>query len=413
MSGRLGLAAQLIQDEEFDIAKQMLINKVDDPLSLYFLSLLHRYHDEYEQEKDILNRIKNMDIDQTYIQERLKWHARPLFDPDLENSQLVPRKIVSSAGIEPPSQEILEQLCIVFNLGATDPNNQVYFNCAIQMIESFKHTVFYKDIPIFVIDCGMTGEQKEYLINKKLVQEIKPFEPAFCGLDFGNQKLSPHEKTLYSRYYLNYYFPQYRYCLNPEVDVWIQDENCLHRYVHLGVRQGFSCWLSKHNCGTNLRHRFLQQPLGIQEVIKDKFFAHIAIVLFDSFNPLIKDLQYAMGLQYKKNGLSADTYDEWAATYAVYKNSLGCLTENVDHFTPYVPIYVKAEDPSVLLTPEFEKIGLIHLPQQLKNNFLYQVTCIKGEREYKTTASAHFRTWPWMDKSDILKKLIHESQVCL
>lgn len=67
------MVAQLLQDREFEIVKNMLAKQKENGQAAYWLSLLHRYHDDYEQEKALLNLVSA--FDKAYAQERLAWRV--------------------------------------------------------------------------------------------------------------------------------------------------------------------------------------------------------------------------------------------------------------------------------------------------------------------------------------------------
>ncbi len=110
MSSRVEMARKLVQENEFEVAKQILEKEHQDLEALYLLSLLYRYDDdEYDKERVVIEKSLTLSADQNYMKERLKWHNLPIFD------RIVPRKPLHLPR-DPdtaPSAEVLENMCFV------------------------------------------------------------------------------------------------------------------------------------------------------------------------------------------------------------------------------------------------------------------------------------------------------------
>src|SRR3989338_10371319 len=106
---RLKVAAQLIQDQEYKTALDMLKRDETSKESFYWRSLICRLFDWYDEEKKIIDSCLQKYRDFGYMQERLAWHKKPLFD------RMVPRQpvIMPKDPMTIPQQSTVEQLCFV------------------------------------------------------------------------------------------------------------------------------------------------------------------------------------------------------------------------------------------------------------------------------------------------------------
>ncbi len=222
MSSRVEMARKLVQENEFEVAKQILEKEHQDLEALYLLSLLYRYDDEYDKERAVVEKSLALDADQNYMKDRLKWHNLPIFD------RVVPRKPLHLPR-DPdttPSAEVLENMCFV--TGA----DSKYFELMVECIESIKATRLYKDVPICVLDCGLTDEEKHYLIEKLSVKEIKdPKKSSYIS-----ELLLGINISLTARTILHHIFPGYQYYFYVDADAWVQDERSIDRYLNLSQK---------------------------------------------------------------------------------------------------------------------------------------------------------------------------------
>lgn len=215
------VAAQiLLQDGAFLLAKELLEETEDEPKALYYRSLLHRYYDEYAQELDVVRQALNIDQTNAYMNERLAWHASPL------QSRLEPRQTLHLPvkNYRLPSQEMLNNMCFVTSSCA----HGIYFGLLVQQIESIKATHYYKEIPICILDAGLTDDQKHLLISNFEHLTIK--DPLW-DLDMP-EDTHPMFKSGLARAFMDQHFPDYRYYMWLSNDTWVQDENSIHDFLY-------------------------------------------------------------------------------------------------------------------------------------------------------------------------------------
>lgn len=224
MSSRIDLAKQLLKDREFYIAKEVLEKEPNDSQALYLLSLLHRYDDEYDQEKTVVDKALEIDGSNTYMRQRLAWHNLPIFDRVVPRQPLhLPRDPKTI-----PSVEVLENLCFV--TGA----DSKYFQLMVDCIESLRVTQLYKNIPICVLDCGLTEGEKHLLQTTFNIQHIQvpDWDTAVPA------STHPGYKAMTARPFLSKYFPEFTYHIWLDADAWVQDERAFDELLALAEEQG-------------------------------------------------------------------------------------------------------------------------------------------------------------------------------
>ncbi|USO02701.1 MAG: hypothetical protein H6850_01795 [Alphaproteobacteria bacterium] len=205
------------------------------------LQLSYQYQREWRFEKDkaLILEAKELFPDWNYADLRLAWHARPEFDRDPAKSKTQPRQPLHLPR-DPnyiPKQETMDSLCFVTASGSDQP----YFDLSVQLLESLKATRWYKDVPIKILDCGLTQEDADYL-RQRFNAEVK--DP---GWDMDPEKLSKEKqgpingwKGAISRPYIQKHFPGYKYYFWSDTDNWIQDERAMDKLVCLCEEQGIA-----------------------------------------------------------------------------------------------------------------------------------------------------------------------------
>lgn len=208
------------------------------------LSKEYRRDFRFEREKLLILHAQKLYPNWYYVQERLEWHARPIFHPDPSKSKVVPRKIVYQAR-DPryiPKPETLSSLCIVTGMSSNAP----YFELGFPLIESIKATRFYKDIPIKILDCGLTEKDQEALCAYFDVEIKDPgwdVNPEYLVQDSGYHKFPQNGwKGCTARPYINRHFPGYDYYMWMDADSWVKDEMGLDKLVHLAESNGVGCY---------------------------------------------------------------------------------------------------------------------------------------------------------------------------
>lgn len=220
MSERLRLAKQLIQQDKFESAKKILAHNTNDLETVRISSLLHRYDGEYDVEQTLVERALEIDSGDTYMRERSAWHTLPWLD------RLVLRKpLKSMQPRQAPPPSILEKSAIV---SGADSN---YFHFLIQLIESIQNSNYYKEIPICILDCGLTDAQKHSLQTQYKVHDIQtatwPVNPKAKTMNMGGVKtVEMHSgyKGIMNKPFLFQYFPNFEYIFWIDADSWVQDD---------------------------------------------------------------------------------------------------------------------------------------------------------------------------------------------
>src|SRR3989338_11692330 len=160
---RLDMAAELIIGHEYELAIEML-KKEDDVKALYWLSLLYRLFDRYEDEKTVVDLgLASNAVDLLpYFAKRKHW-----FSLDM-HSKTAPRQPLHMPRnpLKIPDPEDIKKMCFVTG-GDTN-----YFPLMVEAVESIRATALYKDCDVFIFDCGLTPEQKEYLLTNLSVKAV-------------------------------------------------------------------------------------------------------------------------------------------------------------------------------------------------------------------------------------------------
>ena len=420
--------AQLIKDKEIDLAIKMLANLELSYQQLYLLSLLYRYEDRYEEEKAVIDLAFSLKFDKGYMKERLAWHKLPLFDRLVPRQKIClprnPKKI--------PPQSVLSQLCFVTAGGSDTP----FRECFIQLIESLKAISHYQNIPIMVIDTGLTDDDKVFI--QKSFSNITIKDPGWDVDVPGIQQTSHKIKNLNgykacsARPFIPIHFPGYRYYFWLDTDVWVQDARCLDLMIDQAISQGVSATLHYSKTGSfdfngSWWNRMAEENHWIlpehTEFLKDKKVIAGGATCIDIqtgiFNlwqeTFIKDFTYSK---------QAWGPDELSYLFSVYKKIghleyLGCEQAYSMNFSG--PPIINTD--GVLCAPDSAKImGLFHLCGCKKDEIFHPVMESNVGIDFSTnkygqvprkSVSLHYRTWPWQDKSEIEDLLKLEAEKCL
>ena len=207
------------------------------------LDYSYQYQKEwrFEREKRLIEYALTLFPHWKYLHDRLEWHSRPVFHPDPEKSKTQPRKPLNFTR-DPryiPKQETIDSMCFVTASGSDQP----YFDLSIQLLESIKATNVYKDIPIKILDCGLTPEDADYL-RQRFNAEVK--DP---GWDVDPALVKPHAKVgwkgVTARSYLHKHFPGYQYYFWIDTDTWVQNEKIIDRFVCMCEQQGVAAMVDR------------------------------------------------------------------------------------------------------------------------------------------------------------------------
>jgi hypothetical protein len=396
MSNRIDLAKQLLRDGEYTIAKQMLEKESADPQALYLLSLLYRYDDEYDQEKTVVDKALVMDGNNPYMQERLSWHNLPIFDRVVPRQPLhLPRDPKTI-----PSAEVLENMCFV--TGA----DSKYFQLMVECIESIKATQLYKDVPICVLDCGLTEEEKEYLTTKLKIKEIKDMATVCPEIQDG------FLKNIFMRSQLDKLFPGYRYYFFIDADAWIYNENSIDTYINYATQYGIG--IAKDLCASEhgkfygffgCNPNIIASSLWNEELIKKAPAINAGIYCLDVQSSLCKKWTENVHANIQERGLQTFT-DQSALSLALGALNIDAvLSPSNNYFYPVKPAYL--ENNLFYSIDSKELLGCIHAAggsgQQVKYTYYQKTAVQKDGTEVKV--SYRYRVWPWKDKAQVRESI--------
>lgn len=432
---RLKVAAQLIQDQEYKTALDMLKRDDTSRESFYWRSLICRLMDWYDDEKKIIDMCLQKYRDFAYMQERLAWHKKPLFD------RMVPRQpvIMPKDPLTIPQQSTVEQLCFVTG---GDSN---YFNLIVECIESIRNIPTYKDCAVCVLDCGLKMEEKQYLVDKLKVHSIKDpgwftdadmfhrYSPSRDQVFSSPLKESPGNKSIAARAIMDQLFPGFRYYMWIDADAWVQDERAVDLMLHACQTQ--YCAGAIHCSGSIGSTGFLKAKLfdeDKKELIATRPTITGGVCCFDAQSGFMEEWAQLMRDSIKQYGYWY-TQDECAMNYLFYKYNFEKILpyECNYRFSPGLPIVV-ADDPALRNPHNHQVIGIMHLPSSQKEKFYVNTHNISGPLSHediqkhaqhsnqvlwnssiahdpsKFGISIRFRVWPWQDKTAIKQMLNKE-----
>jgi len=425
MSNRIDLARQLLKDQEFEVAKQILEKETNNVESLYLLSLLYRYDDEYDKEKLVVDKALEIDAGDAYMRERSVWHDLPIFDRVVPRQPLhLPRdpKMI-------PSAEVLENMCFV--VGA----DSKYFQLMVECIESIKATRLYKDVPICVLDCGLSEWEKEYLFKTLKVQEIK--DPGWDVDPVKNIGLHATEnidgyKAMTARSFIPKHFPNYQYYMWIDVDCWVQDERAIDLLLNLAEKQGIGVcpdiWAKIQN---------LYNPNTIPEKYRNDEFLNYPTVINGVVcikkNSGFFDFWQKYFLEIHNSNLFNHFADQLSLNLAMANEGKSCLKPPVQNtqfvFNPNTGCPFLGGDLSLYSNSSKQIIGFVHLTWYAKGN-RYHRPLVKIEGDYDTTlqvenavrhqcsiiennvifGSVSYRQFPWADKSKVNQLIMEDKK---
>ncbi len=377
-----------------------------------------RYQNRFAHEEELLEQVRALGFSSAYFEKRIAWHALPRFDRLVARAPLdLPKEDETT-----PSQEVLEQLCIVTALGSDPP----YYLVGVELIESIKNTRTYKDIPIGILDTGLTDEHRHELLerfaNLTIVDPGLDVEIALPEVDFKGMKRSTDGlKGCLARPFIPKHFPGFRYYLWFDTDVWVQDERSMDLFLTSAVKHGV-CSVVTPDVGSDFRFKdsWWHRECLAHKLVPD----HHLPVLLDS--PAISAGTFCIDLQsgffdlwggYMKESVEYSGQiwgpDELTFMITRQRHFPDCPTLGFRHnFAPVamsygMPIYGK----SCLLTPySAEPVGIFHFCGMRKNQWFAHL--IESEEPVDVAFNIagggprhqhgiHFRVWPWQDKPEI------------
>ena len=195
---------------------------------LHIAQLSFQYQREwrFEKEKRFIEHAMTLFPDWDYLKKRLEWHKRPIFHREPALSKTQPRiPLVTSRNPEfIPHENTLQAMCFVTATGS----NQPYFDLTVQLIESIQNMQHYCKAAIKILDCGLTAQDKDYLIKRFHVEIKEPVVPKLP-----NVHVSGWIVGLLARAYLDRCFPGYEYYFWVDADTWFQDDLGIDKLLFL------------------------------------------------------------------------------------------------------------------------------------------------------------------------------------
>lgn len=438
---KTSIAAQFICDHQEDLAKKTLSASLDLE-GVKLLSLLLRKERKFDEEQALIVSAYQEHKKDKYIEERHKWHQQPLFD------KLVPRQPLGLP-CDPlwiPKQSMLDQLCFV-----TGGDSQ-YFDMLVENIESVKNTQRYSQVPVWILDYGLTDDQK-HLLRKRFDAQL--CEPKI-DFDFTHHIQIQHdpngdrtnvtripwnkEERKKIRFFapktqLPFLIPGYRFYLWMDTDAWIQDERAFDKHLVRCKRQGFSgsfhgsktfgnqFRLSGHDKTLPFGHPDqLEFMLDRKAITEGSFCIDAQSVVAQEWFPLYKDLVTTYGFHWQLS--------ELCLTYLCHKHGATDNEYYPDGFTIAIEGYpVVCADDDILRRPStLGPIGMPHLvgsakklhfistqkitaplnPQQLNQHQQLTGHWFHHPDQKiipnQVITSIRFRVWPW-DVSEVSQEL--------
>lgn len=439
MNANIEAARTLLQQSEFTLALEILASETDNKEALYYRSLVYRYFDRYDRELTVLAEAFKIDQTNAYINKRLSWHKTPWFE------RLVPRQplYLPAPSHKIPSADTLAQMCFV----TTSSGLNTHFRLLVQQIESIKATQHYKNIPICVLDAGLTTAQKKILEEHFEKLTIKVPTSNLSEPDRPNALIN----TAMEQAFMNEHFPGYRFYMWLANDAWIQSENSIHDFLYNARIYGAGLVLRDHEPTwrygegwTKINAENHIYPQTYDEFLNERHYYTWGAFCIDAKTDLFRLWQQALTEVHKQYGFQIG-HEKITLIYAAHKYKPIESIPPLDHAhcfnTHSEGLPVLGPLPHVLYVPStLQPIGIIHfddnsslaahpiipfyktqeaitsegvyLQKMISQNILAQTHTNKvrgdmiklsGELAQIPTfiGSCHYRTWPTEDKKEI------------
>ena len=209
-----------------------------DAHALYIRSIIARYEDDYELEKNIVAQAIALYPENAYFQERVRWHALPYFEKyEARKTPPLPDDYV------PVAQEYRDQLTIVVNC-SDDSFYETY-----ELIESIRNTKYYDNVKIEILDLNTQLQFKEQLSSKLGIYKFhnafdlfekffgKPYDHSWIDLK------NPTHPNVILCCIMESFTPRFiesPYIFHMESDIWIQDEKLFDAYFKSAIQNAVS-----------------------------------------------------------------------------------------------------------------------------------------------------------------------------
>jgi hypothetical protein len=400
MRSQLAAAKQFILANEWTEALRTLEHCTQDKSVLYCRSLLCRLSDNYAEELPIIEKALAGLQGWEYMEARKRWHEIPLFDR-LESRPPFETKRRADAT---PSDDLLKRFCFV-----TSANSQ-YLSLLIECLESLEAARLYRRAPIFVIDCGLTAGEKEFLMGR--FRRIEAIVEPECGT--WKRELSAatsYVQAVLARGRFRELFPGYRYYFWIDADAWLQDETGIDDFLHLAVQQGIAVPEHPFRVRVASHHHWLQRK-SLTEAQKDAVIGARAIIaavfcvdaesdIYSEFAEIVRTNIDLLGPNW---GI-----DQEVLLYMSAKHRWTILP--IEYAYEGVPLQAPTGNPYALYTADGRLVKLYHLgggrgSTRKWNYFLNSKTMLENPRYSPLGPSTHYRVWPWRDKAVLKAELL-------
>jgi len=406
--GKKEILKQLIKSGLYEETINLLLEQNED---LYLGSLLCRFLDKYDLERKFLQQADGQ-VDYQYLEERLIWHKKPMFDPDLSNSRVVPRSplLVSRKSDSIPKPEVLERLCFVSGCDS----HERYFELLVELVESLKGTALYKDIPFYVLDLGLTDRQKHILSGISQGIVVPNWDFIFTP------EPPSHRKCIIARAFLENYFPGYEYYFWLDADSWVQSETSLDAFINMAAIHGISAGRDIHassfweegapkdsKAPKNRQNveKFKQSPSAWASSVCYRKDSKLAVAWRETMKELAEEYNHVFWT------------DQNALNVVMIENNIQPLeayhAHRIGRFDPS-HVFLRADaQRHTLFAPQFEApvgiVGVINKCAHSEETELQQLQTDKSWRAVRQ--STRYRVWPWEDKTELnqrIEKLLQE-----
>ncbi|MEY2564926.1 MAG: hypothetical protein QOH88_3119 [Verrucomicrobiota bacterium] len=377
-------------------AARALLHAGEGKAVLYRRSLVCRLLDDYDAEKAIIATGLTCHPHWEYMLERKHWHELPLFD------KLEPRPslILDRCDEETPPRELVDQMCFV------TCGNSSYFTLLIECLESIAATRLYGNVPVCVVDCGLSVEENT-ILRKRFKQIQAVVEPRTIVPTPTITSENLHFEASWARAHFTALFPGYRYYLWIDADAWVQDERGIDAFLSLAAAQGIALPVHPFKVRVAAHHHWLRRNtltetqrttvMGAEAVIACIFCVDANANLYREFTEIMCSNIGQLGPSWG--------VDQEVLLYLTAKYRLNNLpTEYAYEAAPRCDVTSKY--PHALYTQDGTLIRVYHLGGGLRSERKWRYfvpvylreTCAES---VPTLASVHFRVWPWREKKTV------------
>lgn len=447
---RLSFAAELIKGHQYELAIEMIKKEPNNQQASYLLSLLYRLLDRYGDEQKVVEQALDANASQDdYFQQRKAWHAQDTYKKMVARQPLhMPRD-----PLKIPDPEDIKKMCFITG------GDQNYYQLIVECVESIRTTNMYKDCDIYVLDCGLKDDQKQYLTETLKVTSV--YDPGWdVDVPLTNQLNEQGQLTNYptpigfkcmvARPHMDKHFPGYQYYMWLDADVWVQDERAIDLYLHYAKTQGMG--LSHHitfdiydenNC-------YFAPPVLIPEnktFLKGKEAAIVSAFCIDASTDIFDQWRKNFNENIKSQGFWWNT-EEQTLGLTFHQRKLKHMVQHQNHSALVregLPIVY--DNDNILHSSRTSQIlGTIHLSSGKWYHYFpsqKRMHPIRTEQEYqhhlqqygwgvqreycfkhnilpeqlgipnRHLISCRFRVWPWADKPELKELLSQEADKIL